>query len=145
MRLYISCGVGILMLLSAGVRSAPVGNEVLHWSLSTPMPEPRSDYAAGVVGGKLVIAGGTYWTGSKGNWIKKHFSASTHAFDPESQTWGKLPDLPVPLGCAGAAVVGDRLFVVGGFTGSEINRKIFVLERRQGNYAWSEFGEVPFD
>jgi N-acetylneuraminic acid mutarotase len=118
---------------------------MLRWSLSTPLPEPRSDYAAGVVAGKLVIAGGTFWTGSKGNWIKKHFSASVHAFDPGSQTWEQLPDLPVPLGCAGGAVIGDRLFVVGGFTGSEVNRKIFVLERRQGSYTWSEFGEMPFD
>jgi N-acetylneuraminic acid mutarotase len=109
------------------------------------MPEPRSDYAAGVLGGKLIVAGGTWWTGSKGNWIKKHFSASTHAFDPESQTWEKLADLPVPLGCAGAATIGARLFVVGGFTGSQVNRRIFVLERQQGAYAWKDAGEFPFD
>lgn len=128
--------LSILLLFGAG--KALASNPVLHWSLSTPMPEPRSDYAAGAVGGKLVIAGGTFWTGTKGNWIRKHFSASTHAFDPESQTWETLPDLPVPLGCAGAAVIGDKLLAVGGFTGSNVNRRIFVLEKRQGNYAWRD-------
>ena len=138
-----TCSLGAILLF--GARNMSATSEVLHWSLSTPMPEPRSDYVAGAVGGKLIIAGGTYWTGSKGNWIKKHFSASTHAFDPESQTWGKLPDLPVPLGCAGAAVIGDKLFVIGGFTGSQVNRRIFVLEKRQGVYAWKDAGQVPFD
>src|SRR5208337_4815573 len=133
-------GSGCLCILLLGATRTSASNDVLHWSLSTPMPEPRSDYVAGVVGGKLVVAGGTYWTGSKGNWIKKHFSASTHAFDPESQTWEKLPDLPVPLGCAGGAVIGGKLFVVGGFTGSEVNRKIYVLEKRQSVYAWKEAG-----
>ena len=118
---------------------------VLHWSLSTPMPEPRSDYVAGVIGGRLIVAGGTYWTGTKGNWIKKHFTPSTHAFNPESQTWEKLPDLPVPLGCAGGAVVRDRLFVIGGYTGSEVNRKIFVLEKTASGFAWRSIGEVPFN
>jgi N-acetylneuraminic acid mutarotase len=108
------------------------------------MPEPRSDYVAGVIGGRLIVGGGTFWTGTKGNWIKKHFTPSTHAFDPESQTWEKLPDLPVPLGCAGGAVVGDRLFVIGGYTGSEVNRKIFVLEKTASGLAWRTIGEVPF-
>jgi N-acetylneuraminic acid mutarotase len=132
-----------LLLCGAGRMSAK--NEMLNWSLSTPMPEPRSDYVAGVVGGKMIVAGGTFWTGSKGNWIKKQFSASTHAFDPESQTWEKLPDLPVPLGAAGGAAIGDKLYVVGGFTGSQVNRRIFVLEKRPGAYAWTDAGEAPFD
>ena len=42
-------------------------NDVLTWNLSTPMPEPRSDYAVGAMDGKLIIAGGTWWMGSKGN------------------------------------------------------------------------------
>jgi N-acetylneuraminic acid mutarotase len=131
--------VSVCALLSFGAENH------LHWSLVMPMPEPRSDYAAGVVGGKLVVAGGTFWTGSKGHWIRKHFTASVHAFDPRTQTWQKLPDLPVPLGCAGAAVAGGKLYIIGGFTGSKVNRKIFVLEKRQADYVWSDVGEVPFD
>jgi hypothetical protein len=41
----------------------------------------QSDYAAGALDGKLAIAGGIYGEGTKGRWIKKHFSASTHDFD----------------------------------------------------------------
>ena len=117
----------------------------LHWTFSHPMPESRSDYAAGVIGGKLIVAGGTFWTGSKGHWIQKQFSASTHAFDPRSQTWEQLPAMPFPLANAASAVVDGALFVTGGFTGSKVNRKILVLEKRNSGYAWKEFGEFPFD
>lgn len=117
----------------------------LSWNLSTPMPEPRSDYAAGVVGGKLVVAGGTFWTGTKDHWIQKQFSASTHAFDPVAQTWEQLPAMPFPVACAASAVVDGKLFVVGGFTGTQLNRKILVLGKTNGHFAWKEFAEFPFD
>src|SRR5271166_5916660 len=117
----------------------------LSWNISTPMPEPRSDYAAGVVGGRLVVAGGTVWTGSEDHWVQKQFSASTHAFDPVAQTWEQLPPMPFPVACAASAAVDGKLFVVGGFTGTQLNRKILVLERTNGHFAWKEFGEFPFD
>jgi len=117
----------------------------LKWEISAPLPESRTDYAAGVMHGRLIIAGGTYWTGSKGNWLKKQFSASTHAFDPEAGTWEELPDMPIPLGCAASAVIGDRLFVLGGYTGSEVNRSIIVLQKRENGYVWEFFGELAVD
>jgi N-acetylneuraminic acid mutarotase len=109
------------------------------------MPEPRSDYAAGVVGGKLIVAGGTFWTGTKGHWIQKQFSASTHAFDPHSQAWEQLPPMPFPLACAASAVVDGKLFVMGGFTGTSANRKVLVLEKHNSSYTWKEFGDFPYD
>jgi len=132
---------GLLALLS----SAQASTGDLHWSLSTPMPEPRSDYVAGVVGGKLIVAGGTFWTGTKGHWIQKQFAVSTHAFDLATQKWEKLPDLPVPLACAAGAVVDGRLFVLGGYTGTAVNRRIYVLEAKKSTYAWHVFGDFPFD
>jgi len=115
----------------------------LEWTRSTPFPEPRAGYASGVIGDKVVIAGGTYWEGSKGNWTRKAFSASTHAFDPVTQTWEKLPDAPTPFGYASSATVGNRLFVLGGYTGSEVIRKVYVLEKRGNSYQWSAFGQMP--
>lgn len=113
----------------------------LKWRETTRFPEPRSGYAAGIIGGKLVIAGGTYWTGTPGHWTKKLFSATTQAFDPLSERWEKLPNLPVPLGYPASAVVGNRLFVMGGYTGHKINRETFVLEKSGGRYSWSVLQE----
>ena len=117
----------------------------LQWTMSTPFPEPRTDYAAGVVNNRLVIAGGTYWEGSKGNWIQKHVSSSTHAFDPISHTWAKLSDLPTPLSDAASAVIANKLYVVGGYTGAHINRDIYVLESGSKGNIWKRFGEFPMD
>lgn len=113
----------------------------LRWKESTPFPEARSGYAAGVINGRLVIAGGTYWSGTPGHWIKKFFSATTQAFNPSTQQWENMPDLPVPLGYPASVVIGNRLYVMGGYTGHEVNRKIFVLERSGGRYSWSTLRE----
>src|SRR5262249_45934549 len=77
-------------------------------------------------------------------WIQKQFSASTHAFDLTSQKWQKLPDLPTPLATAGGAIVGGRLYVIGGYTGVAVSRKIYVLEFLRGKYAWKDAGEFPY-
>ena len=93
--------------------------------------------------GKLVIAGGTYWEGEKGNWTKKVFSGRTHAFDPTTQKWEQLPDAPIPFGYAAFTVVGNRLFVLGGYDGQKESRKILTLARKGTEYVWEIFGELP--
>ena len=140
--LFVSlCGLGCLFLVQACPCSVQAGH--LQWTKSTPLPEPRAGYAAGVLDGKLVIAGGTYWEGKKGHWTKKIFSASTHAFDPTSQKWERLPDAPIPFGYAAFTVVKNRLYVLGGYTGTEASRKIFTLERQGHKYVWKVFGKLP--
>jgi N-acetylneuraminic acid mutarotase len=115
----------------------------LHWKKSTPLPEPRAGHAAGVLDGKFVIAGGTFWEGEKGNWTQKIFSASTHAFDPDTETWERLPDAPIAFGYAAYTVVDNRLFVLGGFDGRKESRKILTLHKEGNEYVWKTFGELP--
>jgi N-acetylneuraminic acid mutarotase len=113
-----------------------------QWSTSEPLPEPRADYAAGVIDGKLIIAGGTYWDGTPGHWIRKRYSASTHAFDPESKRWQRLPDMPLAIAFAASAVVGNTLLVFGGYTGTHVSRDIFALASKQGRYEWARKGQM---
>lgn len=131
--------------LAPQYRAKSSDNISLHWTMSTPFPQPRTDYAAGALAGKLVIAGGTFWEGSKGHWTKKLFSASTHAFDPATQTWEELPDLPTPLACAASVVIGKKLYVLGGYTGTKPSRKIYTFAMESGKYAWTNLGTLPSD
>lgn len=133
----------VLLCLPHRMHATALDGASLQWTKSAPFPEPRSDYAAGALDGKLVIAGGTYWDGTKGNWVLKRFSRSVHAFDPVTQVWEKLPDLPVPLCCAASTVVANKLFVLGGFDGFQVSSKIYTLEKTSTGYAWSYFGELP--
>jgi len=116
---------------------------IVHWNKSTATPEPRNGYASGVLDRQLIIAGGTYWEGSKGNWTKKLYTSAVHAFDPATEKWTKLPDAPAAFGYAASVVVNNRLFVLGGFTGEEINTNIYTLEKISGNYVWKTFGPMP--
>jgi N-acetylneuraminic acid mutarotase len=117
----------------------------LQWSTSEPLPEPRADYAAGMIDGKLIIAGGTYWDGVPGHWIRKRYTASTHAFDPVSKRWQRLPDMPSTIAFAASAVVENTLLVFGGYTGTHVSRDIFALTSKQGRYAWTRKGQMDVD
>ncbi len=43
-----------------------------------------------------------------------------------------------------STVIGNRLFVLGGYTGTKVNRTIYTLAKVSGQYRWSEFGIVLF-
>ena len=131
-------------LLAAGACSPPATKQPrLQWRQSTPLPEPRAGYAAGVLDNKLVIAGGTYWEGERDNWTQKLFATSTHAFDPNTETWQRLPDAPVPFGYAAFTVAKNRLYVLGGYDGRQESTKILTLEQEGSDYVWKDFGELP--
>jgi hypothetical protein len=49
------------------------------------------------------------------------------------------------LGYAASTVVDNKLFVLGGYTGSSVNRKIFTLGKVGSRYNWSVFGEMSAD
>jgi Kelch motif protein len=135
----------VILCLSPHGAAGPWDGLSLRWTKATPFPEPTSDYAAGVLDGKLVIAGGTFWEGSKGHWVKKHYSASTHAFDPITQVWQKLPDLPTPLAGAASVEIGNSLLVLGGYTGTKVSRKMYTLAKTLNGYAWIDSGALPVD
>ena len=97
-----------------------------------------------MLNGKLVIAGGSYWEGTKGKWIRKLYTTSTHAFDPTTERWEQLPDMPIALGYAASVVVGSRLYVLGGLTGEKReSRRVYVLEWKDTVYRWTRLADLP--
>lgn len=135
----IACVVG----LSWSTAGRAAVREDVEWRLSTPLPEARAGYAAGVVGGRLILAGGTYWLGSPGAWTEKVFCATTHAFDPGTEIWTCLPDAPVAFGYAAGVALEDRLYVLGGVQAGRSSRQVFVLENQSGAFHWREGPALP--
>ncbi len=84
----------------------PVANS---WSNLPNMEVPRRYPLAGVIGGKIVVAGGLATTIS---------TPSTQAYDPMTNTWS--PRAPIPFGGwlrSADGVLDDRfLLIVGGYT-----------------------------
>ena len=79
------------------------------WQAHAPLPEPRTEVAAGVAGGEIVVVGG--FTADGGN------SARTDAYSIARNTWRRLPDLPVAVDHAASASANGSVYVVGGYGG----------------------------
>ncbi len=73
------------------------------------MPTARSALAAGVIGGRIVIAGGEFQDPT----MMATFRV-VEAYDPASNTWATLPPLPVSRHGLAGGVIGNRFYVVGG-------------------------------
>ena len=69
------------------------------------MPDPRSEVAAAVVNGEIVIVGGFRQVGAN--------SRRVDAYSPKRNRWRRLPDLPLAVDHSTAAAYRGRLYVVG--------------------------------
>lgn len=82
------------------------------WSEVAPAPLSRFEGQSAVVGGKLYVFGGY----TDGSILPKSYEANV--YDPETDTWGKLADMPVPITHAGIAAHEGVIYLAGGVVGS---------------------------
>ena len=102
------------------------------WRSETPLPVGRSEVAAAVVRGEIVLVGGYVADGST--------SPAVTAYSPASGRWRSLPDLPVAVNHPMAAGFRGRLYVAGGYDGvGQARRSAFVLVRG----AWRALPAMP--
>lgn len=107
------------------------------WHDAAPLPLARAAYAGGWLAGRYIVAGGSYWPDPE----TKRRAARVDAYNPVTDTWSSLPDLPRGLAECGGAVVGDSFYVSGGFDG-EAGRPE-VLRLRAGANEWETFTPLP--
>jgi N-acetylneuraminic acid mutarotase len=69
-----------------------------------PMPTEREHLTAVAADGLLIAIGGR----------KTHQIGAVEAYDPATNTWRSLPDLPTPRGGSAAGLIGDAIHVAGG-------------------------------
>lgn len=106
------------------------------------LPNPlRRGFAITTYEGKIILIGGSA-AGSKDAFLE-----NVDVFDPNNSgnPWSKLPSLPKPSFTAGAAVVGDTLYVLGGAYASQTNSigrsysdLILSLDLKNPNATWQE-------
>ena len=83
--------------------------------------------------GKLYVVGGSDGTASL---------ASVESFDPASGTWSFCPSLSVPRANVSAAVVRNRLYAVGGFSGKAFLDTMEYLTGTDDRQDWCGFVPV---
>jgi N-acetylneuraminic acid mutarotase len=82
-----------------------------EWTTLTPMPTARGGLAAAALGGRLFTFGG------EGNSADPQgIFPQVEVYEPASDRWSGLPDLPTPRHGMGAAVSGEQIYVPGGAT-----------------------------
>lgn len=87
------------------------------WKTMAPAPTKRTEVAAAAVGGKIYVIGG-FEEPRLSNITELAISNVVEEYDPATDRWTTKAPLPVGLHHAGIGVVGDRPYVVGGFTKS---------------------------
>ena len=108
------------------------GGQAPAWQSHAPLPEPRTEVAAAVVRGEIIVVGG--FTSGGGN------SARVDAYSIAGNRWRRLPDLPVAVDHAAAAGANGRVYVVGGYGGDRAPLDAaFALE----NGAWRQLAPLP--
>ncbi|HOU20836.1 MAG: redoxin domain-containing protein [Kiritimatiellae bacterium] len=101
---------------------------------------PRRFFAGAAGGGKIYIVGGLMLDDSQDDII---MTASCEEYDPATGTIRALPDLPVAVSRAGAAVVGNRLVVIGGAQGEEEPRFKIVQIYDIETETWTRGADLP--
>lgn len=89
----------------------PLNGKTKKWTAAAPLPNPRTHMGDAVIGGKIYAVGGQH--GHDQNLVTQ---ASVHRWDPATNTWTKVKDLPQARShISGATLVLDgRIVVVGG-------------------------------
>ena len=119
-------------LLVVALVGLAAGGSASGWERHTPMPEPRSEVAAGRAAGELVVVGGFTADG--------HNTARADAYRPAGDRWRRMADLPASVDHAAAASSNGRMYVIGGYGADrQPQRRVFVLD---GGF-WRELARMP--
>ncbi len=101
-------------------------------------------------GGKIYRIGGFTALNAAGEENKLESQASVAVYDPATKNWIELPSLPEPRSSGDAAVIGDTIYVAGGWNlsggrGSEKwHKTAWKLDLSKSNLQWEALPEPPF-
>lgn len=85
------------------------------WQEGPPLPRPQAEVVGGVVGGRLVIAGGrTPMEAANANYADHGDTQDMWILKEDGSGWKAGPRLPKGVNSAAADVLGGRLHMVGG-------------------------------
>jgi hypothetical protein len=101
--------------------------------------------------GQLYRVGGMAVRNQEGEASDLVSVADVAKFDPETKSWTDLPALPEPRSTHDAVVLGDRLYVVGGWlmpggdaNGSSWHEDALVLDLKNPENGWQNLPTPPF-
>ncbi len=127
--------VGVLIMAAAFAGPTATAQQ-LQWREMAELPRPVAGYMGGVVKGKLLILGGSYWENKQ-----KHWADLVQAFDPATNSWSNLAPLPEPRSDAASTTLGDDLYCFGGGVQKDVRSDAIVFHN--GKWSKVEGGDLP--
>ena len=83
----------------------------LKWTAMPSLPGKRFEGNNAAVGGKFYVFGGYHDFNIRA-------TADAHVYDPKTNAWSSLPDMPQAVTHAGVAVDGNTVWFAGGYVGN---------------------------
>ncbi len=120
-------------------------SEAGTWQRMAPAPTMRTEVAAAVVGEIIYVLGG-FSKPNLSNFTHLSIANTVEAYQPSTDQWTTTATLPARLHHAAAASVGNRLYVIGGFTGSFLSiwspvASVFMYD--PSTDTWAERAPMP--
>ena len=143
-------GVGVAhggKFYSVGGRSpAGGGNELLMydpvadaWTVLPSMTCPRQGLAAVVVGNNIYAIGGRIFGGP---FAGNNPTACVEKYDIDKATWTMVEKLPGPRSDLAAAVKGNKIYVFGGYDGTNILSSVMMYDPNKDKW-FDGFAPIP--
>ena len=85
------------------------------WQRGVNMPTLRHGAKAAVVDGIIYVFGG--YSAKDQKPLNRKFPVRVDAYDPQTDTWSRKQDMPVPRIHFGLGVVAGKVYIIGGRTG----------------------------
>lgn len=124
--------VAALALAAPSLAAASHPGRTPRWIEGAPVPVARTEVAAALVGGRIVVAGGFLPDGSS--------SRRVDIYSPARDRWSRGRDLPLAVDHAAAATYRGLPYVAGGYgEGRRPLRTAWVL----GNRGWRTLRPMP--
>ncbi len=99
-----------------------------RWKDVADIPTPREHLGAASDGRYLYAVGGRALAADKN-------SGALERYDPDSDSWTKLPSMPTASGSLAAAYVGGRLITVGGETPTEVSDAVQAYDLKKRTWS----------
>lgn len=87
-----------------------------EWRVISELPTQRKWFSTAVVGGKIYLIGGTLFENERDG---PYGMSLMEVYDPQTNTWQRLADMPTARSGTKAAVVDGKIYVLAGYVGKD--------------------------
>lgn len=106
------------------------------WEARPSLAIARQEVGVAVLAGKLYVAGGIL--------ANRQGSAAVEVFDPATERWTRIADMPLRLHHHGICAVGNKLYQIGGYVDGTFTPTVQCHSWDPVTGLWTRIADLPF-